>query len=133
MSEDEENLPSLEDLKEEQVPKRKRRIFRELLSIFFIVFGVFIFRSMFFEPFRIPSGSMIPTLMIGDFILVNKFSYGLKVPFSDLSLLDINWDPIYLFGKSHPKRGDVVVFKQQQEQRWKGSPFWQQFHQLYGS
>ena len=54
---------------------------------------------------------MIPTLMIGDFILVNKFSYGFKVPFSDINLLGVNMDPIYLFGKESPKRGDVVVFK----------------------
>ena len=54
---------------------------------------------------------MIPTLMIGDFILVNKFSYGFKVPFSDINLLGINMDPVYLFGKDSPKRGDVVVFK----------------------
>ena len=71
------------------------------------------FRSVFFEPFRIPSGSMIPTLVIGDFILVNKFSYGFKVPFSDLSLktLNINWNPIYIFGSKDPERGDVIVFK----------------------
>ena len=67
--------------------------------------------SIFFEPFRIPSGSMIPTLMIGDFILVNKFSYGFKVPFSDLSIFGIDLDPIYLLGESEPTRGDVVVFK----------------------
>ena len=69
------------------------------------------FRSVFFEPFRIPSGSMIPTLMIGDFILVNKFAYGFKVPFSDFSWGDTNWDPKYIAGESIPDRGDVVVFK----------------------
>ncbi len=88
---------------------------REIISIFWIVFAVFAFRSSFFEPFRIPSGSMVPSLMIGDFILVNKFSYGFKVPYSDLSILGINWDPIYLFGKKHPKRGDVIVFKYPQD------------------
>ena len=49
--------------------------------------------------------------MIGDFILVNKFSYGFKVPFSDINLLGVNSDPIYMFGKESPKRGDVIVFK----------------------
>lgn len=101
---------------EAQVPKdvgltRKQKIFKEFKSITLILVLVFTFRSVFFEPFRIPSGSMIPTLMIGDFILVNKFSYGFKVPFSDFSMWDINLNPIYLFGESKPKRGDVIVFK----------------------
>lgn len=90
---------------------KKQKVKKEVKSIVLIVASVLIFRSVLFEPFRIPSGSMIPTLMIGDFILVNKFAYGFKVPFSDISLLGINSDPIYLFGESTPKRGDVVVFK----------------------
>ncbi len=79
---------------------------KEVKSFVIIVTLVLAFRSVFFEPFKIPSGSMIPTLLIGDFILVNKFSYGLKVPFSD-------WfsDPIYLTEPSRPERGDIVVFK----------------------
>lgn len=79
---------------------------KEAKSFTLIVFSVLMFRSMFFEPFKIPSGSMIPTLLIGDFILVNKFSYGFKVPFTD-------WfgDPIYMTGPEKPKRGDVIVFK----------------------
>jgi len=85
---------------------KKQKIIKEVKSIFWILVLVLTFRSVFFEPFRIPSGSMIPTLMIGDFNLVNKMSYGFKVPFSDY------WtDPTYLFGKSNPERGDVVVFK----------------------
>lgn len=93
-------------------PSRYKKIVKETKSIFLIILSVLVFRSMFFEPFRIPSGSMIPTLMIGDFILVNKFSYGLKIPFSDLALSGkLNYNPIYIFGKSDPKRGDVVVFK----------------------
>ena len=97
----------------ETTPTKKQKVIREVKSIFIILVVVFSFRSVFFEPFRIPSGSMIPTLMIGDFILVNKFSYGFKIPFSDLSLetFNINWHPIYLFGKKDPQRGDVIVFK----------------------
>ncbi len=83
-----------------------KKFFKEFKSIVLIVVTVLAFRSTFFEPFKIPSGSMIPTLLIGDFILVNKFAYGFKVPFSD-------WfsDPIYLTGPERPERGDVIVFK----------------------
>jgi len=90
---------------------KKDYIKKEVKSISLILLAVLVFRSVLFEPFKIPSGSMIPTLMIGDFILVNKFSYGFKVPFSDINLLGGNMDPVYLFGKDSPKRGDVVVFK----------------------
>lgn len=89
------------------LPFWKREKFKkETKSITLIILVVFAFRSVFFEPFKIPSGSMIPTLLIGDFILVNKFSYGFKVPFSDMFT-----DPIYVTGPENPKRGDVIVFK----------------------
>lgn len=85
---------------------KKEKFVKEAKSFFLIILSVLAFRSVLFEPFKIPSGSMIPTLLIGDFILVNKFSYGFKVPFSD-------WfsDPIYITGPSSPERGDVIVFK----------------------
>ena len=79
---------------------------KEMKSIIILILVVFAFRSTFFEPFRIPSGSMIPTLNIGDFILVNKFSYGFKIPYSDMFS-----DPIYITEFESPKRYDVVVFK----------------------
>ncbi len=84
----------------------KKNIFKEIKSIAIIILAVFAFRSTFIEPFRIPSGSMIPTLNIGDFILVNKFSYGFKLPYSDMFS-----DPIYLTNFEPPKRDDVIVFK----------------------
>lgn len=92
---------------------KKEKFIKETKSITLIIISVLFFRSVFFEPFRIPTGSMIPTLLIGDFILVNKFSYGFKVPFSDweVPFLGISGDPKYLFGESKPERGDVVVFK----------------------
>ena len=96
---------------EQTIVKRKKRALKEMRNIFLIVLSLLVFRSVLFEPYRIPSGSMIPTLRIGDFILVNKFSYGLKLPFSDLAIFDLNLNPIYLFGKKEPERGDVVVFK----------------------
>jgi len=70
-------------------------------SFFPVLLIVLILRSFLFEPFRIPSGSMIPTLLIGDFILVNKFSYGVRLPVIHTKILDT--------GK--PERGDVAVFR----------------------
>ena len=95
----------------EEDTTKKQKLIKEIKSIALIIFLVLTFRSMFFEPFRIPSGSMIPTLMIGDFILVNKFSYGLKIPFTDVVLGDKSYNPIYLLKRDGPKRGDVIVFK----------------------
>jgi signal peptidase I len=62
---------------------------------------VFVLRSFVVEPFKIPSGSMIPTLLVGDFILVNKFTYGLRLPVINKKVIEIN----------SPQRGDVVVFR----------------------
>ena len=70
-------------------------------SLFPIIFAVLILRSFLAEPFRIPSTSMMPTLLVGDFILVNKFAYGLRLPVVDRKIVDIG----------APERGDVVVFR----------------------
>lgn len=70
-------------------------------SFFPVFLVVVILRSFLLEPFRIPSGSMMPTLLIGDFILVNKFAYGLRLPVLETKILTIG----------EPKRGDVVVFR----------------------
>jgi len=69
-------------------------------SFFPVILVVFLIRSFIVEPFKIPSGSMMPTLLAGDFILVNKFAYGLRVPILNNTFFDIG----------HPKRGDVFVF-----------------------
>ncbi len=90
---------------------RTKKIRKEVVSAFFIILAVLAFRSVVYEPFRIPSGSMIPTLYIGDFILVSKFSYGIKVPFSDF-----RGQPVYLMRREGPQRGDVVVFKKPREE-----------------
>ena len=70
-------------------------------SFFPVILLVFGLRSFVAEPFKIPSGSMIPTLQIGDFILVNKFTYGIRLPVINKKIIDIN----------QPKRGDVMVFR----------------------
>ncbi|HEY8358813.1 MAG TPA: signal peptidase I [Ramlibacter sp.] len=70
-------------------------------GLFPVIVAVFVLRSFLFEPFKIPSGSMIPTLEIGDLILVNKFTYGLRVPVLHTRLTE----------GTDPKRGDVMVFR----------------------
>jgi signal peptidase I len=70
-------------------------------SFFPVILIVFVLRSFLVEPFKIPSGSMIPTLLIGDFILVNKYTYGIRLPVANVKVLDIG----------SPKRGDVMVFR----------------------
>ncbi len=70
-------------------------------SIFWVLLVVFLLRSFIAEPFRIPSSSMRPGLVTGDFILVNKFSYGIRLPVLDTKVLAIG----------EPARGDVAVFK----------------------
>ncbi|NWG39198.1 MAG: signal peptidase I [Hydrogenophilaceae bacterium] len=70
------------------------------VSLFPVILLVFLLRSFLVEPFRIPSGSMMPTLLAGDFILVNKYEYGIRLPVIDKKVIEIN----------DPRRGDVMVF-----------------------
>ena len=76
-------------------------------KLILIALGILVFRWAVYEPYVIPSGSMIPSLLIYDHIIVNKYSYGLHVPFS----------PKWIFQHSEPKRGDVVVFRPKQEKK----------------
>ncbi|NMH64785.1 signal peptidase I [Shewanella salipaludis] len=91
------------ELSEDAIDKiiREPALVETAHSIFPVIAFVLILRSFIYEPFQIPSGSMMPTLLVGDFILVEKFSYGLK-------------DPVWrnkLIETGEPERGDVVVFK----------------------
>ncbi|MBC7453145.1 MAG: signal peptidase I [Massilia sp.] len=70
-------------------------------SFFPVIALVFFLRSFLFEPFKIPSSSMVPTLVIGDLILVNKFTYGVRLPVLNRKIIDVG----------DPQRGDVMVFK----------------------
>lgn len=91
--EEEENLPA---------SKRAGRWVWDLLKTWGpALLTVLVIRSVVAEPFRIPSGSMVPTLEIGDYILVNKFSYGVRVPFTHIKVVPIG----------QPQRGDIIVFE----------------------
>lgn len=70
-------------------------------SFFPVIALVFFLRSFLFEPFQIPSSSMVPTLLVGDLILVNKFTYGVRLPIVNKKIIEVN----------SPQRGDVMVFK----------------------
>lgn len=70
------------------------------VSLFPVILLVFLLRSFLVEPFRIPSGSMMPTLLAGDFILVNKYTYGIRLPVLDKKIIDVN----------APQRGEIMVF-----------------------
>ncbi len=70
-------------------------------GLFGVIALVFVLRSFIVEPFRIPSGSMLPNLYVGDFILVNKYTYGLRLPIGNQTIVPMN----------SPKKGDVVVFQ----------------------
>ncbi|MDR3065801.1 MULTISPECIES: signal peptidase I [Comamonas] len=70
-------------------------------GLFPVIAIVFVLRSFLFEPFKIPSGSMIPTLLVGDLILVNKFTYGIRLPVINKKITEGN----------KPQRGDVMVFR----------------------
>src|SRR6187397_389332 len=70
-------------------------------SFFPVILIVFMLRSFLVEPFKIPSSSMRPTLEVGDFILVNKFTYGIRLPIVEKKIVEIN----------NPQRGDVIVFR----------------------
>ncbi len=84
------------------LPRSRGRWIIEYARAFFpVLLVVFVLRSFVVEPFRIPSGSMLPTLQNGDFILVNKYQYGIRLPVVNRKAFEVN----------SPERGDVMVFR----------------------
>ncbi len=97
-----QNEMSLEEKQAFLAPLLKQPTWIEYSGSFFPVIAlVFVLRSFLFEPFKIPSASMLPTLHVGDLILVNKFTYGIRLPIVGTKIIEMN----------HPQRGDVMVFK----------------------
>lgn len=85
-----------------RAPGAKEPVWVEYGASFFpVILIVFLLRSFLVEPFKIPSGSMIPTLLVGDFIAVNKYTYGIRLPVINRKIIELNT----------PQRGDVVVFR----------------------
>ncbi len=91
---------TIKDPQLQQEAVREPGVVEYARSFFPVLFIVLLLRSFVVEPFQIPSGSMKPTLEVGDFILVNKFTYGLRLPVLGTKLVDIN----------EPQRGEVMVF-----------------------
>ena len=100
-------LESMAGLTQEERDARARNALQEPVAVeyarsfFPVLLLILLFRSFVAEPFKIPSGSMMPTLLVGDFILVNKFAYGLRLPVLNTKIVSVG----------EPERGDVFVFR----------------------
>ena len=90
-----------EDDSRDAEPGALRTLVEYSRSFFPVLLFVLVVRSFVFEPFRIPSGSMMPTLLKGDFIFVKKYSYGLRLPVTESKVIETG----------EPERGDVIVFR----------------------
>jgi signal peptidase I len=87
---------------QETVPEERKESWLDTFrAVFWAALIALTIRSFVVEPFKIPSGSMIPTLLVGDFVLVNKFAYGLRLPITGTLIWDLD----------EPQRGDVIVFR----------------------
>jgi len=95
------SLPAAERKTRAEEAVREPIVVEYARSFFPVLLLILLFRSFLAEPFKIPSGSMMPTLLVGDFILVNKFAYGLRLPVLNTKILPVG----------APKRGDVFVFR----------------------
>lgn len=97
-----------------QLPNKIIETSRSLFPVFLVVL---LLRSFIIEPFRIPSGSLEPTLLVGDFLAVNKFAYGLRLPVVEKKIIPVN----------NPKTGDIAVF------RWPPDPTYDYIKRVIGS
>jgi signal peptidase I len=89
-------------LKKRRQPTDKNPWWVEYGASFFpVLLLIFVLRSFIVEPFKIPSGSMMPTLLDGDYVLVNKYTYGVRLPFANRKVIEVN----------EPQRGEVMVFR----------------------
>jgi signal peptidase I len=102
--------------KKRQPDQKPGKIIEYSRSFFSVFLLVLLLRSFLIEPFRIPSGSLEPTLLVGDFLAVNKFAYGLRLPVWDKKIIDINV----------PKRGEIAVF------RWPPDPAYDYVKRVIG-
>lgn len=96
------------DMQIDGAPAKHEKFWKETKSLTKFIIGFLIFSSLFFKPFNIPTGSMIPNLLVGDFLVVNKFAYGYtrhSLPFGS----DINWFEGRIMAEN-PKMGDIGVF-----------------------
>lgn len=98
---DQEGSPQAEQFRARVASEAHEPVLVEYARSFFpVLFIVFVLRSFLVEPFQIPSSSMVPTLQVGDYILVNKYTYGIRLPVTRTKVLELN----------EPQRGDVMVF-----------------------
>ena len=95
-------------IKQKGTKKKDSGFFDFLKTIFYAVIIAVIFRSLFFEPYNIPSGSMLPNLLIGDYLFVSKYSYGYSRYSFPFGIIPLPKNRVF---SSEPKRGDVAVFK----------------------
>ena len=102
--------------KKRSTQQQPSKLIEYSISFFPVFFIVLILRSFLFEPFRIPSGSLEPTLLVGDFLVVNKFAYGLRLPVIEKKIIPI----------SNPKTGDIAVF------RWPPNPSYDYIKRVIG-
>ena len=102
--------------KNRPVSEKMPKVFEYSYSFFPVLFAVLVVRSFLGEPFRIPSSSLEPTLLIGDFVLVNKFTYGLRLPVFETKIVSVN----------NPKTGQIAVF------RWPPNPSFDYIKRVIG-
>ena len=97
--------------------KRKKNVVREYVEAFGVaIIAALILRALVIQAFRIPTGSMKDTLLVGDFLLVNKFIYGARTP-DRIAFTDVKLPSVRFPALKEPKRGDIIVFKYPKDEK----------------